>query len=325
MGKNTGIEWTDHSWPVVNGCRRVSPGCGGASGIGGCYAERLISTRLRHMPKYRGLAVFGQHGPRWTGESRLWLPDLDMPLRVRTPARFFVANMGDLFFEAVTNEEIAAVYGVMTACPQHTFQVLTKRPARARAWYSWLDNESVTRHCSHVARCILAAEAIGCAVPVTEKTRIASFNDVWPLPSVWLGVSVEDQRYADERIPLLLQTPAAKRFVSYEPALGPVSFRAIKDGSWYDREGADWYDALRGASYWNNGDHGVGGGPTIDQVIMGGESGPGSRPMLAQWVIDTRDECVSSRTPFFFKQWGGVKKKLAGRTLDGRMWDEFPS
>src|SRR5579859_4094064 len=115
MGKNTGIEWTDHSWPVVNGCRRVSPGCGGASGIGGCYAERLISTRLRHMPKYRGLAVFGQHGPRWTGESRLWLPDLDMPLRVRTPARFFVANMGDLFFEAVTNEEIAAVYGVMTA------------------------------------------------------------------------------------------------------------------------------------------------------------------------------------------------------------------
>src|SRR5258708_40218692 len=106
MGR-TSIEWTatvhpdgtrtdGYSWPIINGCRRISPGCGGATGAGGCYAERLIATRLSKTPKYEGLAVFGQNGPRWTGKSRLWLPALAEPLRIREPAQVFVAGIGGL-------------------------------------------------------------------------------------------------------------------------------------------------------------------------------------------------------------------------------------
>lgn len=126
----TSIAWTDYSWPVVNGCRRISPGCEH------CYAERLAATRLCKTPKYKGLSVFGEHGPRWTGETRLWEHDLDGPLKLRTPSKIFVADMGDLFYEGVSDETIATVFGVMRRCSQHTFQVLTKRPERARA-FDW--------------------------------------------------------------------------------------------------------------------------------------------------------------------------------------------
>ena len=158
MGK-TSIEWTDVSWPVINGCRRVSRGCEN------CYAERLAATRLAHLPKYQGLAVIkrgppkvlrrdfadgsvglrqvdGKARPQWTGEARLWAKDLDMPLRLRKPSRIFVCDMGDLFYEEVPDEQIAAVFGVMAACPQHTFQVLTKRPERMREWFRWVEATS---------------------------------------------------------------------------------------------------------------------------------------------------------------------------------------
>jgi protein gp37 len=145
MAKNTPIEWTDHSWPVLNGCRRKSEGCRN------CYAERLISTRLRNMPKYKGLAVYSEGGPRWTGASRLWVPDLVMPLKLRKPSKIFVADMGDLFFEENSFEDIAAIFGVMAACPQHTFQVLTKRPERAAEWFALPDIARLVDTFKHMA------------------------------------------------------------------------------------------------------------------------------------------------------------------------------
>lgn len=275
MGDNTKIQWTDASWPVINGCRRVSPGCGGPTGVGGCYAERLISTRLRHMPKYSGLAIYGANGPRWTGESRLWEPDLVKPLRWTRPRKIFVADMGDLFFEEVTDEEIAVVFGIMAACPQHTFQVLTKRAERMREWFQWAGR--------------LNTPELEDIVASRLKERPGSFRIDrlrWPLPNVWLGVSVEDQKYADARIPSLLATPAAVRFVSYEPALGPVDFRAFF---------APDYASSEGGQYAFDG---------IDQVIVGGESGNGARPFEVAWARSTVQQCKAAGVAAFVKQLG---------------------
>ena len=147
MADRTGIGWTDATWPVVTGCTRVSPGCVN------CYAERMTATRLRHLPRYAGLAAMTPHGPRWTGDLRENPEVLDWPRKWRKPRRIFVADMGDLFHEAVSERYIAEVLGVMADCPRHTFQVLTKRPGRMR--------------------CVLTA--LGCPA------------------NVWTGVSVESQ------------------------------------------------------------------------------------------------------------------------------------
>lgn len=146
----TSIAWTDYSWPIVNGCRRVSSGCGGSDG-GGCYAERLAATRLAHTPKYEGLSRMTPSGPRWTGETRLWEPDLLAPLRLKKPSRIFVADMGDLFYEGVSDETIDRVFAVMALAKRHQFQLLTKRPQRMRAY---LVNESTP------GRVFKAADAI---------------------------------------------------------------------------------------------------------------------------------------------------------------------
>lgn len=264
MGK-TSIEWTDLSWPVVNGCRRISPGCKN------CYAERLASTRLSKTDKYRGLAVFGEHGPRWTGESRLWERDLTMPLRTHADSRIFVADMGDLFFEGVPDHVIDRVVAVMVICamrengPAHTFQVLTKRSDRMRQYMGRSVEEMREALCGPVAQMMEDGDGWWDQV---------AFHMPWPLPNVWLGVSVEDQRYADERVPHLLKTPAVVRFVSYEPALGPVSWRE------------EW---LRGG---------------LDQVIVGGESGPGARPFRVEWAASVIEQCRAAGVSAFVKQLG---------------------
>lgn len=281
--KNSPIEWTGDTWPVVNGCRRVSPGCGGKVGEGGCYAERLISTRLRHMPKYKELAVFDERGPHWTGESRLWVPDLDIPLRTRKPTTYFVANMGDLFFEEVTDEEIAVVFGVMASCPRHTFQVLTKRAKRMRKWFENTEAAAMVANqtaAEHVQR---RAYAHDVAIQLHAiKGTIKSYP--WPLQNVHLGISVENQKYADERIPELLRTPAVVRFVSYEPALGPVDF--TKDGWLHDMPVAPG-DSWR---------------PGLDWIIYGTESGPGARGHDIAWAESARDQCAANKVAFFTKQ-----------------------
>ncbi len=319
MAKNTPIEWTDHTWPVVNGCARISPGCGGKAGEGGCYAERLAATRLKHHPKYKGLATYGPNGPRWTRESRLWEPDLEMPLRLRKPSRIFVANLGDLFFEKVTNEEIAAVFGVMAVAPQHTFQVLTKRPARMREWFKWVREEKRGHWHGEVGflwNCLMDLLGLG-DDPSEEsdtwegawrsaythyhgKEPATKLGDVgacwpWPLPNVCLGVSVEDQQRADERIPLLLQCPAAVRFLSVEPLLGAVDLCALA----CPRDGARHFSALDGRA-WSHEER----GPRIDWVIAGGESGPGARPCDVAWIRSIVQQCNAAGVGCFVKQLG---------------------
>jgi protein gp37 len=306
VGK-TSIEWTDHSWPIVNGCRRISPGCGRARGKGGCYAERLISTRLSKTPKYQGLAVFGENGPRWTGETRLWEPHLAAPLRLRTPSKIFVADMGDLFYEGVSDRDIDRVFGVMWACrylgrgdnvyPGHVFQVLTKRAERMRDYLSG-DRKALARRWADQA-----VDVGGGDNPDALHDSIAF--ETKPHPRMWLGVSVENADFMP-RVDHLLDTPAAVRFLSLEPLLGPI---ALNPGT------------LGCVGHLSE----TFGNPLIHQVIVGGESGPGAAPMDPAWVRSLRDTVVDAGAAFFFKQWGGVRKKLAGRELDGRTWDEFPA
>jgi len=302
----TTIEWTDYSWPIVNGCRRISPGCGGPAHKGGCYAERLIATRLRKQPKYEGLATFDDKGPHWTGKSRLWVPDLDAPAAVKTPSKVFVADMGDLFFEAVSTAEIMAVFAVMAMTPWHSYQVLTKRPERMRAIISHLakvDPEDAVGACVAALFDVHPTSTVGSSK--TTKPALAAYARMglpydrcyWPLPNVWLGVSVEDQQRADERIPELLQTPAALRFLSCEPLLEPIHLRNLQAN-----DPPVEIDALAGTHGFNR-PH-LGQNNAIDWVIAGGESGPGARACDVDWLRALVRQCRGAGVPIFVKQLG---------------------
>lgn len=288
MGDGTGIEWTDATWNPVRGCSRVSEGCRN------CYAERVAARFGGPGLPYEGLALNG----KWTGNTRLVAEHMDDPLRWRRPRRIFVNSMSDLFHESLTFEQIDEVFSIMLAAPRHTFQVLTKRPARMLAYCHRLAR--FTQHDPESYRAFDLARAIG---P----------DPVWPAPHVWLGVSVENQEAADERIPLLLQTPAAVRFLSCEPLLGPVNLGLLGTMP-ASMTGGD-YVMVHQRLHW---------------VIAGGESGNGARPMEAAWARALRDECAAASVPFFFKQWGEwaggtrVGKRNAGRILDGQTYSEFP-
>jgi protein gp37 len=295
MMGTTSIEWTDKSWPIINGCRRASEGCTN------CYSERLTATRLSKTPKYRGLAVFKEgKGPRYTGETRLWVPHLDQPLRWKKPARVFVANMGDLFYERVTDDEIAAVFGIMASCPQHSFQLLTKRADRMRRWI-----EEFTRGgaASAPVRAALAARRY----LKDDRINGCHGNEIapWPLPNVWMGVSVENQEWADKRIPDLLATQAAIRFVSYEPALGPVNF-----------EKRGWLGCFHESSAQQD-DHSD-CAPRLDWVIVGGESGPGARPFDVDWARSAIAQCKAAGVAVFYKQ-GGSSNRCAHSSKGGHL------
>jgi protein gp37 len=275
MSDNSAIEWTDSTWNPVTGCTEVSPGCDH------CYAK-TFAERWRGSP--------GHHFEN--GFDVTLRPErIRQPLGWRKPRKVFVNSMSDLFHEAIPDEFIAKVFAVMAATPQHTYQILTKRHGRMR---SLLNSEA---HAERVAT--------ECA-QLWEVDRVAPFRG--PLPNVWLGVSVEDQKRADLRIPALMETPAAVRFLSCEPLLGPVDLTQVAPGLRYSNSG---FTALRG-------------NPRIHWVIVGGESGNGARPMDPEWVRSLRDQCVAAEVPYFMKQWGGRNKKATGRELDGRTWDEFP-
>ena len=204
---DTNIQWTDAVWNCVRGCSRVSRGCGDSTG-GGCYAERQAIRFAYKGGPYKGLVKSTSHGPRWTGKVQLVESMLDLPLRWRKPRRIFVNSMSDLFHENLSDEAIFRVFMVMQAAKRHTFQVLTKRPERMRDFArKWKSGD-------------LPMPTFGDG----DNPRPDQQEWTWPLPNVWLGVSVEDQATADARIPVLLNTPAAVRFVSYEPALGAVDF-----------------------------------------------------------------------------------------------------
>jgi len=290
MGDKTEIQWTDSTWNPVSGCTKVSSGCKF------CYAERITEGRLK-----QDFTKVTLHPER-----------LEQPLRWRKPRRIFVNSMSDLFHEDIPDLFIVDVFRMMNYCHDHQFQVLTKRIER-------------------VVDCL----SVVYASMAPTSPHLPELP--WPLLNVWLGVSCENQEQADKRIPLLLQTPAAVRFVSLEPLLGPIDIRDYL--KLYDREKVNINDGRKIAP--------IGEGRAIAWVIAGGESGgPPERalvyhcetvgcyhpetnwhpkPEALYWARTIRDQCVSSKVPFHFKQWGGPRPKSGGRLLDGQTWDEFPS
>jgi protein gp37 len=317
MSKKTGIEWTEATWNPVTGCSKVSQGCKH------CYAERdwaRLSAPREKPNIYTG---------RKFTDVQCHPERLDQPIRWTRPLRIFVNSMSGLFHPDVPDAFIDKVFAVMALAPWHTFQVLTKRPERMLEYVA-----GVT-----LARLMAASEGLPCAPRSAPD---------WPLPNVWLGVSVEDQVAADERIPLLLQTPAAVRWISAEPLLGNVDV--------HHRLGPCVFS---GRDPWAT-------GRGIDWLVVGGESGPKARPMHPDWVRSIRDQCQAAGVPWLFKQWGewapypgewtwddpGVRygewigdawlenqwsaeegatermwrvgKKAAGRLLDGVLHEEYP-
>ena len=309
MGDKSAIEWTDATWNPVTGCSKVSPGCAH------CYAATL-APRLARMGQ-RGYTELPWVPENAAANVFLHEDRLQLPLRWTRPRRVFVNSMSDLFHELVPDEFIDRVFAVMAQASHHTFQVLTKRPERMRAWaaeWSATGDAEVGIHDGVFGMHTGARFANGIYRP-------------WPLPNVWLGTSVENQTWADRRIPLLLDTPAAVRFLSCEPLLGPVDLRlrhpVMTDLADLDPGRDERYrgtypfrgvtaDAVTRRHHW------------IDWVIVGGESGPDHRPVDPAWVRSMRDQCVATGVPFLFKQWGGRTSKSGGRELDGRTWDEYP-
>jgi protein gp37 len=280
MAQQTSIEWTDVTWNPVHGCSKVSPGCAH------CYAETL-SLRYGHTTK--------PWTPANAAENVILKPHrLRDPLSGRKPfdrpCMIFVNSMSDLFHEQVPDDYIARVFAVMAMAKQHTFQVLTKRPERAKKLLAgaWIQNQ------------------------VDSWAGWDLGPHMWPLPNVWLGVSIENRRFV-HRADMLRETPAAVRFISAEPLLGPL-IGTMTGVGWPGREHA-WMDDYVGPGL------DLGG---IDWLIVGGESGPKHRRIDPEWVRDLRNAAAESSTAFFLKQWGGRTPKAGGRELDGRTWDEYP-
>ncbi len=300
MAEHSTIEWTDATWNPITGCSIVSPGCTN------CYAMKLAGTRLKNHPTRAGLTKPSKAGPVWTGEVRFNEKALLEPLKWKRSRMIFVCAHGDLFHESVPDEWIDKVFAVMALCPQHTFQVLTKRSARMQAYCA---SKMAPHRQWHWMVAFNPAR--------DDVYRREPFIPTWPLPNVWLGVSAERQQEADARVPDLLATPAAVRFVSLEPLLGPIDLRNHRvcdqcDMSparlWRGDPSADpsiiWDDWKCPLHYDPSGgcDGVLKSG--LDWVIVGGESQHGSRPMHPDWARSLRDQCVAAGVPFFFKQWG---------------------
>lgn len=317
----TKIEWAEETWNPIIGCSKVSPGCTN------CYAERM-ANRLVGMGQepYNNVmeARIGQT-PKWNGKTHFVESALEKPLHWKKPRNIFVCSMGDLFHETVSFKDLHWIFSVIAKCSQHIFMVLTKRPETMAQYF----------------RTVYPEYEPGSA----------------PIPNLWLGVTAENQEMADERIPILLDIPAAKSFVSIEPMLGPVDLQVLRS-----QKSNLVYDSLLGREYHNykQSDWWCKSSGYLDWVICGGESGPGARPMNPSWVISLRDQCQASKVPFMFKQYGEwvgefhpeathkhqessifadinedntdyrgvymykVGKKKAGRELDGQIWDQKP-
>lgn len=311
MAKYSRIEWTDATWSPVTGCAPISEGCQN------CYARRM-ANRLRGRCGYPKDEPF---------KVTLHPERLEEPFGWRKPRLVFVCSMSDLFHEDVPDEFICRVFAAIALTPlKHTFLILTKRPQRMHEFILGLPQRD------HTFRLWVAA------------------GGEWPLSNLWLGVTAENQARADERIPILLQIPAAVRFVSVEPMLGPVDLERWLPIEWSE-VGETWIEAFPGKHCYDT---------RLHWVICGGETGPGARPMHPDWARSLRDQCQATGVPFFLKSWGEhcypsqmpdttyyalldrydldqdagahhviespwkVGKKAAGRLLDGRTWDEVP-
>ncbi len=271
MSQKTSIEWTDSTWNPIRGCTRISPGCIH------CYAEE--NTALRSDPGRwgAGYAKRTPDGARWTGKVELIEKHLEDPLRWRKPRRIFVNSMSDLFHEALSDDDILRVFDVIYRAHltrDHTFQILTKRPNRMRGFCKRLRFDYGSLRLS--------------------KARSNRRSVAPQLGTMWLGVSVENQRRVDERLPVLITTPAAVRFLSCEPLLERLDLNR-----WLATGKIDW-------------------------VIVGAESGRRARPMDLDWVRDLRDQCNRNGVHFFFKQDAEKGRKIHLPILDGRQWTEMP-
>ncbi len=264
MSQASKIEWTDRTWNPTRGCSIVSPGCHH------CYAMTQAHRFSGPGGTYEGLTKLTKAGPQWTGKVVTVEDKLLEPLSWKTPARVFVDSMSDLFHEAVPDAFVDRVFAVMGARQVHTFQILTKRAARMRAYMS-----DPLRHETVI-------EAWSRTVPRFANRRTVG---PWPLPNVWIGISAENQEQLEHRIGPLCQTPAAVRFLSCEPLLGPLDFAKVG--------GLGHLKAGIGTAV-----------PGIDWVIVGGESGPGARPCALEWIERVVEQCRESRTPAFVKQLG---------------------
>jgi protein gp37 len=313
------IEWTDATWSPVTGCTKVSPGCEH------CYIERTPPFRKEHR-------WFDRPGIGGTTGVRLHEDRLAQPLRWTRPRRVFVCSLADLFHDDVPDGYIARVWDVMGRCPQHTFQILTKRPARLRSWLTrWADTTGDAGHDRPTGmpplprgpeavratytsgRARLFADMLdsmgdppeGCAYPLYDWMEGQRF---WPavLPNVWVGVTVESQQWADIRVPELIAAPAAVRWVSAEPLLGPIDLTRLPFPRWsMDRKQCCGMviDAL-GGRYGVPGLWQAPAASALSWVVCGGESGPKARPMHPDWARSLRDQCVEAGVPYLFKQWG---------------------
>ncbi len=309
MGDRSGIQWTEASWNPVRGCSVISPGCHN------CYAMKQAHRFSGTGKPYDGLTKLTvASGPQWNGEVRFIESMLDQPLRWTRPRRIFVNSMSDLFHDGVSNEQIAAVFGVMAASPQHTFQVLTKRPERMREWFRWYEGDSGAG-ASATAAVFAAEDATG------RNLDVDHFCDArWPLPNVWLGVSAEDQKRWDERVPVLVDTPAALCWVSAEPLLGPID---MSGGIW---EPPGSYFQLPGMSepQWDSGNG------FLDWIVVGGESGSGARPCRIEWVFNMVEQCRRAGVPIFVKQMGSNARafrtgsRITWMTTKGGDPEEWP-
>ena len=286
MGDNSRIEWTDATWNPVRGCTKVSAGCDN------CYAMRQAHRFSGPGQPYEGLTREINGRGQWNGKITLVPELLDQPLSWQTPRRIFVTSMSDLFHPGVPDDFIDQVFAVMALAQQHTFQVLTKRPQRMRHYLTTIDVQDR-----------IEVEAFD-MLDVRSGRDAAEDRDLagppWPLPNVWLGVSVENQATADERVPLLLDTPAAVRWLSCEPLLGQVD---LFNGDPDPRLGHHHKGVSALGEWWEPGDDPT--GPPrrgVDWVVVGGESGPGARPMHPDWARSLRDQCVAAGVPFFMKQ-----------------------
>lgn len=345
----TKIEWTrgddgtpGMTWNIVTGCTRVSSGCDR------CYIERTVPFRTAGRK-------FDKPGVGGTTGVQLHPERLDWPLRWRKPRKVFVPSLADLWHKDVPDDLIVDVFAVMALTPQHIYQNPTKRPARMRSLLSsadfWYAVGRKARHLGYHYK--QAANHLGSGQNIYDT---AEWETRRHLDNVWLGVSIEDQAAAELRIPALYDTPAAVRFLSCEPLLGPIDLTRWLDTPLVCGCGGE----PGGATFGCSAECMQRESPGIDWVIAGGESGPGARPMHPNWARVLRDQCGSAGVAYFFKQWGEwrpsgaiglgsvdpsrsiivgppqdehgcglelvrIGKHKAGRELDGRTWDEFPA
>jgi protein gp37 len=316
----TAIEWTDETWNPIRARNKATGKTGWhcvhmSEGCRNCYAERLNvkpgatgGTGLPYKPGHeKDIEIFL--------DERALLA----PLGWKRPRRIFVCSMTDLFADFVADEWLDRLFAVMALCPQHTFQVLTKRPERMRAWFTTfvppLDLEERIR--------VIAAGILKRRFGVPDEhprdtlSRLNPFP--WPLPHVWLGVSAENQETAAARIPELLQTPAARRFVSAEPLLGPVDLHSYMWPvcGWWKGDFNSYSAAKAAGADCGLRRQSLVSAPAffLDWIIVGGESGPRARPMHPDWVRSLRDQCAAAGAAFFFKQWGEWSPSGSGRSI----------